>query len=217
MQVSDAQLNLSLDELLTTTRCVRKRLNFERRVPRELIKECIDIALQAPNGSNRQRWNWMVVEDVAIKQKIAEFYREGFDIERQLMADQLGTEVDELERTSLSDSVQYLLQEIQNVPVMVIPTIEGRAEQWGVMQQASLWGSVLPPAWNFMLALRARGLGSAWTTIHLHKEKEVADLLGIPYQECTQAGLFPVAYTKGIDFKRGPRCDAGQVIHWNQW
>ena len=215
--MSEVQLDLSLDELLTTTRCVRKRLDFERPVPRKLIKECIDIALQAPNGSNRQRWNWVAVDDGDVKQKIADFYREGFAIERQLMAEQLGTEVGALERTPITDSVQYLLQEIQNVPVMVIPTIEGRAEQWGVMQQASLWGSVLPPTWNFMLALRARGLGSAWTTIHLHKEKEVAELLGIPYQQCTQAGLFPVAYTKGTDFKPGPRCEAAEVIHWNQW
>lgn len=215
--MTEELLDLSLDELLTTTRTVRKRLDFDKPVSRELIQSCIDIALQAPNGSNRQRWNWVAVDDVELKEKIAELYREGFDIERQLMAEELGTDVTELERTPISDSVQYLLKEIQNVPVMVIPTIEGRAEQWGVMKQASLWGSVLPPTWNFMLALRARGLGSAWTTIHLHKEQEVAKLLGIPYLQCTQAGLFPVAYTIGTNFKPGPRCDASQVIHWNQW
>lgn len=210
-------LDLTLDELLTTTRTVRKRLDFDRSVPRELIQTCINIALQAPNGSNRQRWNWIVIDDCQTINQIAEYYRAGYEIEREMMAEEAGTEGIKVNSKPLSDSVQYLIREMQNVPVMVIPTIAGRAEDWDVMRQASLWGSVLPPTWNFMLALRARGLGSAWTTVHLRKEQEVAELLGIPYTQCTQAGLFPVAYTKGTDFKTGPRCEVEEVIHWNQW
>lgn len=214
----EPQLELSLDELLTTTRCVRKRLDFDRPVSRELIKECIDIALQAPNGSNRQNWNWVVVSDGDLRRQIGDLYREAAAAHQAIMAERAGTSDVMAEYAGpMIDSVQYLMREIQNAPVMVIPTIEGRAESWDVMGQASQWGSVLPPTWNFMLALRARGLGAAWTTVHLRKEREVAELLGIPYESCTQAGLFPVAYTKGTEFKPGPRIDSEQVIHWDRW
>ncbi len=216
--MSESQLDLSLDELLTTTRCVRKRLDFDRPVPRKLIKECIDIALQAPNGSNRQNWNWVVVEDSKLRQQIGDLYREAAAAHRVIIAERTGTSDVMADYASpMIDSVQYLMREIQNAPVMVIPTIEGRAESWDVMAQASQWGSVLPPTWSFMLALRARGLGAAWTTVHLRREKQVAELLGIPYERCTQAGLFPVAYTRGTEFKLGPRIDSEQVIHWDQW
>jgi len=210
-------LDLSLDELLTTTRTVRKRLDFDRPVPRELIKNCIDIALQAPNGSNRQNWNWIVIDDSETKQKIGDLYRQAAAIHQQLMAEQTGADVMAAYSGAMLDSIQYLMQHIQDAPVLVIPTIDGRAEDWDVMRQASQWGSVLPPSWNFMLALRARGLGSAWTTVHLRKEKEFAELLGIPFDQCTQACLLPVAYTKGTTFKTGPRIDVEDVVHWNQW
>jgi nitroreductase len=215
--MTDKLLDLSLDELLTTTRTVRKRLDFDRPVPRELIKDCIDIALQAPNGTTRQEWNWIVIDDPTIKSRAADLYREGYQVQREIMAEAAGPEGIKANPTGLSNSVQYLIREMQNVPVIVIPTIAGKVETSNVTLQASQWGSVLPATWNFMLALRARGLGSAWTTIHLHREKQMAELLGIPYEETTQAGLFPVGYTKGIDFKPGPRVDAGEVIHWNQW
>jgi nitroreductase len=101
---------------------------------------------------------------------------------------------------------------------MVIPCIEGRVPDGGASwMHAGLWGSILPAAWSFMLALRARGLGSAWTTLHLPSEQEAAELLGVPYERYTQAGLFPVAYTKGTDFKPASRVPARELIHWDRW
>jgi hypothetical protein len=103
------------------------------------------------------------------------------------------------------------------VPVLVVPTIAGRLDAASIAEQAHLWGSVLPSVWSFMLALRSRDLGSVWTTAHLAREARMADLLGIPYADVTQAGLFPVAYTIGTDFKPGPRSDLDDHIHWNRW
>ena len=111
----------------------------------------------------------------------------------------------------------HLVEHIHEAPVLVVPTVQGRVEGMSVFEQASRWASVLPAVWSFMLALRMRGLGSAWTTLHLHREREMADLLGIPYDEATQAGLFPVAYTVGTDFRPADRSASESTIHWDRW
>jgi len=216
-------LDLSLDELLTTTRSVRKRLDLDRPVEREVVEACIEIALQAPTGGNGQGWHWMVVEDVERKRAIADIYGRNFDPyisaaptasafrEGDPRAEQAG---------KVSSSATYLREHLHEVPTFVIPCQWGRLpDSSDTAAQAGYWGSILPAAWSFMLALRARGLGSAWTTLHLpgNGEREVADLLGIPYERCTQAGLFPVAYTKGTEFKPAKRLPAAQLIHWDSW
>ena len=66
------------EELLTTTRSVRRRLDFERPVPRELLLECLRIAVQAPTGSNRQGWQWVFVTDAVKKKRIGELYQESW-------------------------------------------------------------------------------------------------------------------------------------------
>lgn len=215
-------LNLSADEVLTTTRSVRKRLDLERPVEREVIEECIDIALQAPTGSNGQGWHFVVVEDQGKKDALAEMYRKGFDPYREMMAgvniewpegDTRGTRGE-----AVQDSAVYLRDHFHEVPFMVIPCQEGRLlGEADAFSGASYWGSLLPAVWSFMLALRERGLGSSWTTLHLPYEKDAAELLGIPYDKVTQAGLFPVAYTKGTDFKVAPRNPASAITHWDTW
>lgn len=210
-------LNLTADEVLTTTRSVRKRLDFDRPVERSVVLECIDIALQAPTGSNTQGWQWMVIEDQAKKEAVAEAYATNF----HAYASQPGRQYPEgdtrAERQErVRSSAMYLADHFHRAPFLVIPLIEGRLDEGtNTRGQASAWGSILPAVWSFMLALRARGLGSAWTTLHLPSEQEVAELLGIPYDRYTQAGLFPVAYTKGTDFKRAPRLPATQLTHWD--
>ncbi|OWY60968.1 nitroreductase, partial [cyanobacterium TDX16] len=194
-------LNLSADEVLTTTRSVRKRLDFDRPVERAVVEECIDIALQAPTGSNGQGWHFVVVDDQAKKDRLAELYAQGFDPYREMMA---GVNVDWPEGDTrgtrgeaVRDSSIYLRDNFARAPFLVIPCQEGRLlGETDAFAQASYWGSLLPAVWSFMLALRERGLGSAWTTLHLPFEKEAAELLGIPWETVTQAGLFPVAYTK---------------------
>ena len=214
-------LDLSPDELLTTTRSVRRRLDFSRPVEPEVIRQCLEIALQAPTGGNRQGWHFVVVTDVEKRQALGDIYRRGFAIYRNLPSAAGKLFADDPQRTAIQrgvmDSAEYLAAHMHEVPVLAIPCINGRFERLPIMQQAGLWGSILPATWSFMLAARARGLGTSWTTIHLFFEREAAELLGIPYTEVTQAALIPVAYTKGIDFTPAPREPLQSKLHWNGW
>ncbi|MFM8857001.1 MAG: nitroreductase family protein [Actinomycetota bacterium] len=209
-----ARLGLSADEVLTTTRSVRKRLDLERPVPRDVLTECIEIAHQAPTGSNLQGWRWLFVDDPVKKKALADMYRANFypyvnDPNRPQRDDQ---------GQRIVDSATYLADILDRVPVMLNPLNAGRLDTGTpTFGQASAWGSLLPAVWSFMLALRERGLGSAWTTLHLPNEREAADLLGIPFDQYTQAGLFPVAYTIGTDFKIAKRVPAEKFIRWNSW
>lgn len=210
-------LGLTADEVLTTTRSVRKRLDFERPVDRQVILDCIDIALQAPTGSNSQGWQWMVIGDEAKKEAVAQAYAKNFNWYASQPGREYAAGDTRAERQeSVRSSATYLAENFHRAPYLVIPLIEGRLDEGlNSFAQASQWGSILPAVWSFMLALRERGLGSAWTTLHLPDEAEVAELLGIPYDRYTQAGLFPVAYTKGTDFKKAKRLPASELTHWD--
>jgi nitroreductase len=210
-------LNLSSDEVLTTTRAVRKRLDLERPVEREVLLECLDIALQAPTGSNSQAWQWVFVEDPAKKKVIADYYGANFDkYVGSVPSPYPEDDPRSLQREGVTASAIYLREHFHEVPVMLIPLLEGRPGRDGGTQ-AGFWGSILPSVWSFMLALRSRGLGSAWTTLHLSNESEVAELLGIPAKTYSQAGLFPIAYTKGTDFKPAARLPVEGVVHFDTW
>jgi nitroreductase len=211
-------LDLTLDELLTTTRSVRKRLDLEKPVPRDVIMECLELALQAPTGSNSQGWQFVFVDDEEKKKAIADVYRIAANPYMKAEKPTYGDSRDE--RTSLVvDSAKFLTDHLHEVPVMLIPCLQGRPDGAPAGMSAGFWGSLLPAAWSFMLALRSRGLGSAWTTLHLvgDGEKQVAEILGIPFDEYSQGGLFPIAYTKGTDFKKAKRLPAEQLTHWNSW
>jgi nitroreductase len=200
------------DRLLTTTRAVRKRLDLERPVEPEVILECLNVAVQAPTGSNGQGWRWVLVTDPAKRAELARIYTEsGADYLRAAA----GREQDDQTRR-VYESAVYLTEILDQVPVHVIPCIEGRADHTSNLRAASHYGSILPAVWSFMLALRSRGLGSAWTTLHLFKEKEVAELLGIP-ETVTQVALLPVAYTKGDDFKPAHRPPIEDITYWDTW
>ena len=224
--MSEAQLSLTNDELLSTTRAVRKRLDFERDVPMSAIKECMDLAVQAPSGSNAQGWQFVFVTDQAKKQRIGEYYREAFSHYRhmpfaihKLHSDSADASLANSQERSAS-SADYLADNMGKAPVLMIPCIAGRidnAEGANASAQAGTMGSIIPAAWSFMLAARARGIGTAWTTLHLAHEQAVAELLGIPYESFTQVALIPIAYTKGTDFKPAYRPPVESVMHINQW
>ena len=204
------------DHLLTTTRAVRKRLDLTRPVPRELIRECISIATQAPAGGNVQRWRWLVVEDPAIKQGIAELYRKAYqpyiDAQRASVA-----EVGRNDAGGIIESSDHLANVLQDVPALVIPCQLGRPDPTADQGQlAGSYGSILPAVWNFMLAARSRGLGTAWTTLHLNYEAEAAELLGIP-GTVSQVALTPVAYYTGDDFKPASRLPVEKITYFNRW
>ncbi len=213
-------LNLSADAVLTTTRSVRKRLDFDRPVDRDTLLECLEIALQAPTGSNRQGWQWVFVDDAATKQGLADLYRARWEGYAQLPRPDYAEGDTRGERIgAVADSARYLAENMQRAPYLLVPCIEGRPEHAAGEHAAGLWGSLLPAVWSFMLALRERGLGSAWTTLHLLDggEQAAAELLGIPHGRYRQAGLFPIAYTQGTEFKPAPRLPAEQLVHWNAW
>ncbi|TQS40203.1 nitroreductase family protein [Cryptosporangium phraense] len=206
------------DELLTTTRSVRKRLDLTRPVPFDLVKECLEIALQAPSGSNRQDWHWVVVTDPAKRKVIADYYADAWA--RYIASGHSAGALyaDDPSRAAvqrrIGDSGQYLADHMNEVPVLVIPCI--RATSLGAGNQAGLWGSILPAVWSFMLAGRARGLGTAWTTLHLRHEREISDLLGIP-DGIAQAALIPTAYYTGDTFKPASRQPLDEVLHIESW
>jgi nitroreductase len=219
------KLGLSADEVLTTTRAVRKRLDFSRPVEKEVLVECLDIATQAPTARNFQKWQWVFVTDATVRKRVGEVYREKFNIDaaKHSAADPIsvyGTPDTRAERFgALIDASRYLTDNIERVPVLMIPCIEGRIETTDVYQSALQWGSITQAVWSFMLALRERGLGSVWTCIHLKEdgEQQVADILGIPSDEYTQVGLFPVAYTIGTDFRPAKRLPLDTIMHFDHW
>jgi nitroreductase len=209
-------LNLTADEVLTTTRSVRKRLDFDRPVPREVLMECLEIALQAPTGSNSQGWQWMFVEDPAKKQALAEIYRAAATPYLDLPKPERG-DIRDQQMDAVVNSAKYLNDNMEKAPVLLIPLLEGRPDNAPIAMQASYWGSILPAVWSFMLAARARGLGSVWTTMTCRREEEVAAVVGVDPTQYSHAGLFPLAYTIGTDFKPAPRLPMDTVVHWNRW
>lgn len=200
------------DRLLTTTRSVRKRLDLDRPVEPEVILDCLRLAVQAPTASNGQNWRWLVVTEPAKRAELARLYREGGD--EYLRSAALREQDDQTRR--VYESAVFLTEILDRVPVHVIPCLEGRADNAPNVMAAAMYASIIPAAWSFMLALRSRGLGSVWTTLHLIKEKEAAELLGIP-DTVTQVALLPVAYTKGDDFKPASRPPVETITYWDGW
>ncbi|WIX82823.1 nitroreductase family protein [Amycolatopsis carbonis] len=210
-------LDLTPDELLSTTRAVRKRLDFTRPVPDELIRECVTLALQAPTGSNVVTARFVVVTDQEKRAALGEIYRDGYDkfmrspgYPRRWKFEDAETKA---QYDKMSSSAEYLGDHMGDAPALVLGCSTG-PDRYSAVAGAS---NVLPSIWSFMLAARARGLGTAWTTLHALREQEIAQLLGIPYDNVAQLVMIPLAYTLGTDFKPAPRPDAEEVIHWNQW
>jgi nitroreductase len=215
-----SRLDLSVDELLTTTRAVRRRLDLGRAVEREVIDECVTLAMQAPTGRNRQHFDFVFVTDPARRAALAELYRLGLTEPRQPAA--AGEQIDRGDAEGwqrIARSARHLFEHLPEVPVLFVPCVRvaDRSELRYPVRRANVYGSILPAVWQFMLAARSYGLGTVWTTPHLHYEREAADLLGIPYDNVVQTALIPVAYTVGTDFRPGARVPAAEVSHWDHW
>jgi nitroreductase len=207
-------LELTPDELLSTTRAVRKRLDLTRPVEREVLEDCLRLAQQAPTASYAQNWQFVVVTDAGKRAALGELWR---TVAGPYLARRAAAAAADPVVARISDAVRYLAEHIHEVPVHVIPCVEGRTDRAPVAAQASRWASIIPAAWSFMLAARARGLGTVWTTFHLRHEREAAELLGIPFDRVMQAALIPVAYTIGTDFKPAPRGPLDTMVHWDSW
>jgi len=208
-------LELTPDELLSTTRAVRRRLDLTRPVEREVLEDCLRLAQQAPTASYSQNWHFVVVDDAERRAALADLWRRGgaaYLERRREAAEGAGGQL-----KRIVDAVSYLATHLHEVPVHVIPCVEGRTEDAPVPLQAARWASIFPAAWSFMLAARSRGLGTVLTSFHLMYEREAADLLGIPYEQVMQGALIPVAYTIGTDFKPGRRAPLDTMVHWDGW
>ncbi|CAB4859572.1 unannotated protein [freshwater metagenome] len=218
-----ALLPLDPDQLLSTTRAVRKRLDFSRAVPDDLIRECVGLAMQSPSGSNDMTMQFVVVRDEAKRKAIGDVYRQCYSIYQSMDGVYIGS-IDKGEQNAQAQqmrsagSADYLGEHMGDAPVLVLAcTAGGRVDGAPAMMAASMLGNVLPATWSFMLAARARGLGTAWTTVHLMMEQAVADIVGIPFDQVQQACLTPLAFTVGTDFKPAARPAPDSIIHWDQW
>ncbi|UCG72468.1 MAG: nitroreductase family protein [Chromatiales bacterium] len=218
-------LELTADEVLTTTRAVRKRLDLDKPVEPEVIRECTDIALQGPTGGNTQGWRFLVVYNADKRAALAELYRRGWARYKQApgsvfdLSDREAPGPSRQQFVRVARSADYLAEHLERVPVHVIPCIKSRVEGMAANSAAlaSVYGSILPATWSFMLAARNRGLGTCWTTVHLLYEQEAAELLGIPYEEVTQVALIPTAYTLGTDFKAAQRRPLDDILYTDSW
>jgi nitroreductase len=215
-------LNLSADEVLRTTRAVRRRLDFDRPVEDDVLRACLELAVQAPSGSNSQSWRWVVVTDPEKKAALGALYAQAFDIYRGMdgNAGNVYKGDDETriaQQGRVMDSAQYLADNMGRVPAMVIPCLPMRLDGAPNLLAAAMYGSILPAAWSFMLAARERALGTSYTTLHLMFEEQAAEVLGIPYAEATQVALITVGYTKGTDFKPARREPLDTVVSFNGW
>ncbi|WP_346742423.1 nitroreductase family protein [Rhabdothermincola salaria] len=215
------------DLLLQTTPSVRRRLDLERPVERDVLEECLDLAVHAPNGSNTQPYRFLFVDDADRRAALADIYRAAMaDFVARPRTDAAEDNVDRSGEAQqrIARSVAHLAEHLHEVPVLCVPLVAGRtdgagagahADRTSAFWQANRWGSVIPALWSFMLALRSRGLGSAWTTLTLVREREVAEVLDIPFEKWMQVGLFPIAHTIGTDFRPTPRRPAAEMMRWN--
>lgn len=211
------KLNLTVDEVLSTTRAVRRRLDVTRPVPRAVLEECLEVALQAPNGANRNEWRWIIVDDPELVAKLAAEYRAAMGVYQESRVGESALTDDVPGGDRIAASAYSLADKLHQMPAILIPLMPGRPEGTSLPQQSPMWGSILPAVWSFLLALRERGLGSAWTTVASRREKQIAELLGIPHDRFTQVGMFPVAYTIGTDFKKVYRKPVSEVLTYNSF
>lgn len=206
----------SVDYILETTRSVRKRLDLTRPVARATVERCLEIAIQAPTGSNRQGWKWLIVTDAEKKAKIGEYYKDSWYAYAGVATRSAPGDAPSAQMRRVISSARYLADHMHEVPMMIFPCVAGRAHDASPAANAGLYGSIIPAAWSLMLALRARGIGSAWTTLHLSYEKECNEILGIP-DDVTTAALLPAAYFSGETFKKAERVPAKELTYWETW
>lgn len=213
---------LSADQLLFTTRAVRRRLDLTRDVPDDLVRECVAAAMQAPSGSNVMTMQFVVVRDAPTRRAIGEIYRQCYDTYKGLdgvyvRSVDTGSDEGNAQQQRVGNSADYLGEHMGEVPALVIACTMGRVDGSSALGAASMLANILPAMWSFMLAARSKGLGTSWTTLHLMREREVADICGIPFETVQQVCLSPLAYTIGTEFSPAKRPEPDTIIHWDRW
>ncbi|HPG28396.1 MAG: nitroreductase family protein [Spirochaetaceae bacterium] len=203
-------------EVVSTTRSVRRRLDLDRPVERAVLERCIDAAVQAPTGLDRESWRFLVLTEAEPKARVAALYRASFEGLAERFRDRLPASLRDAPLPSDRPTYVGLAENLHRMPALVLVCSEGRPSPDDTAMQVAFYGSVLPAAWSLMLALRAEGLGATWTTLLVSEEAAVAEALGIP-ADVTQTVLLPVAYTKGAVLRPAARKGAAEVTYWNRW
>jgi nitroreductase len=211
------KLNLTVDEVLSTTRAVRRRLDVTRPVPRTVLEECLELAMQAPNAANRNEWRWIIVDDADMIAKLAAEYKAAMGVYQESQTGKPALTDDVPGGDEIVSSAYALADKLHQMPAILIPLMPGRPEGKSLPEQCPMWGSILQAVWSFFLALRERGLASVWTTVSSRREKQIAELLGIPHDRYAQVGMFPIAYTIGTDFKKVYRKPVSEVLTYNRF
>jgi nitroreductase len=183
---------------------VRRNLDFDRPLERSLLLECIDVATQAPTGIGGENWRFLIVQDAKPKAALAELYSQ--------ILNNLATERD----MDLKPTHKALMARLHEIPAMIFVLTDGPPPLDQVSTQVAYYGSILPAAWSLMLALRARRIGTTWTTLLSSRQEEVGEILGIP-SDITQTVMMPAAHMKGARLKPAARLPADQVTYWNRW
>jgi nitroreductase len=214
-------MTLNPEDLLTTTRAVRRRLDFSRPVPRELLRECVRVALQAPSASNRWSVQFVIVTEEGRRRELGDAYREAYaaykDSRGYIAKVDKGEDALNAQQQRTAGSAEHLAENFHRAPAIVLACCRGRVDGQPAFRAINLAASVHPAMWSFMLAARLHGLGTCWTSVSLWNEGRTAAVVGIPDGEVTVCALTPVAYTTGTDFKPAPRPDPDEVIHWDVW
>jgi len=194
-------------EVIRTQRAMRRLLPDP--VSDEEVWTVLDAAIRAPNGGNRQPWNFMVIRDEAAKRKIGEYYLDAWKSsygparEAMLANDQMA---------KTFRSADHLANHLAEAPVLILAMLRVDAAGGpGTIAGASIY----PAVQNLMLAARALGLGTTLTTLHKLHEKEVKELLGIPEKVETMA-LIPLGRPKGR-FGEAARMPVEKVVYWDRW
>jgi nitroreductase len=195
----------AVDHALSTTRSVRRRIDWARRIEPEVLEAAIDVAVQAPTGANAEAWRFLVLTDPEPKHAVAELYRRALGRFRETRSE-----------AAQKPAVNDLAERLHEIPALSIVCSEGVPDAASRALQVAFYASVLPAAWSLMVALRARGLGATWTTLHLLHEAEAAAALGIP-DGVTQTVLLPVGYMRDAVLKPALRKGARDVTYWNRW
>lgn len=214
-------LPLSIDEVLTTTRAVRRRLDTTRPVDPDLILECLALAQQAPSASDSQPFHFVVVTDKERRAAMADLVRRGLEVYATMPANIMDLHyaddaAREAARLRIIDSVGVLLDKLEEIPVWVVPCLEVDLQEVPPMLLTAVAASVIPAAWSYMLAARSRGLGTCWMNIHQFVGPEADEIFGIP-AGVTQVSAIATAHTIGTDFKPGYRRPLEEIVHWQQW
>ncbi len=203
-------------EVVRTTRSVRRRLDLDRPVEIEVLERCIEAAVQAPTGLNREAWRFLILTDPEPRQRVADLYRSSFDAFARRFENERPTELEGVRSPEERPTYVDLAQNLHRMPALILVCSEGRPDPINSAMQVAFFASVLPAAWSLMLALRAEGLGTTWTTLLLGEEERVAEALGIP-EGVTQTVLLPVAYTQGARLRPAKRKPVAEVTYWNRW